>query len=453
MGALQFTPLGTPPTSITVTQISCSQWQVSWTGSEATGYYLYYGPGTRQTTVVTDVGTATSYQVDNVDEESWGYVAVGAYDADHQESAVRLPDGNYVPCPDGPQNLEAGAFPGGQIRLQWQDTSLVEDGFQIERATGYSSPINYTLVATIPVSTTVYTDTPSLLEETYWYRIRAYNTKGISPYSNESYNATFDQVPNLDEQYLLVLINEARAAPGVFGYPEISPVPPLAYNALLNYAAHSHSQTILNSGFQIGHCDLIGRCPTERAHAVGYEGGVGENLIVGMTGPESVEFTHQAFMNSEGHRNNLLAPDFNEAGLGHTYDPAKGGNSFWKGQYTETFSGRAGVTIPHLPSGIVIPYTGTTSTEFTYIVNYYHTDGYTPTQALVYIDHISHAIALSSGSPANGTYRYTTTFSANLDHEYYFYFTFFAGSVRLPESGSYNYPITISQIYLPIILK
>jgi len=40
-------------------------------------------------------------------------------------------------------------------------------------------------------------------------------------------------------------------------------------SSALNYAAHSFSQAILNSGFQIGHCDLIGRCPTERAHAVG----------------------------------------------------------------------------------------------------------------------------------------------------------------------------------------
>ena len=440
MGALPFTPVGMPPASVTFTQVGEGLWDVSWTQAAATGYYLYYGPCTRQTTPVVDVGSVTTYRLHNVNAEDVGYVAVSAYDTSHQESAVRLADGINVPCPSAPQNLEVGAFPGGLVRLQWLDASSLEEGFQVERAQVPLSPTTDNLIATLPADTTVYTDTPPLLEETYWYRVRAYNANGPSPYSNESYNATFDQVPNLDEQYLLVLINEARADPGVFGYPQIAPAPPLAYNALLNYAAHSHSQAILNSGFQIGHCGPAGRCPTERAHAVGYEGGVAENLIQGMTGPGWVESSNQAFMDSEGHRNNMLCPCFNEAGLGHTYDPDKGGDSYWKGQYTETFCGRKGVIIPNLPSGIVIPYIGDSSTEFTYIVNYYHPEGRALTGAWVYIDNIPHVITLSTGDPANGTYRYATTLPSGFDHEYHFYFTLPGGSARLPSSGSYNYP-------------
>jgi len=239
---------------------------------------------------------------------------------------------------------------------------------------------------------------------------------------------------------LLLLINEARADPGTFGYPEIAPVVPLAYNPLLNYAAHSHSQAILNSGFQFGHYDLAGRWPTERAHAVGYEGGVGENLIQGMTGPEWVESSNQAFMDSEGHRNNMLAPDFNEAGLGHTYDPAKGGDSYWKGQYTETFSGRSGVIIPNLPAGIVVPYTGPASSDFTYIINYYNADGQAPTVTKVYIDGIPYDMTLTTGTATNGTYRHTTQLAEVGYHHYYFYFEFSGGSARLPETGIYAGP-------------
>jgi len=439
MGALPFMPVGMPPAGVTLTQAGEELWDVNWAGTAA-GYYLYYGSCTRLTTIVVDVGCVTTYRLSGVNADGVGYVAVSAYDMSHQESIVTLADGVKAPCPSAPQNLEVGAFPAGYIRLQWRDTSSLEASFQVERAHSSLSPTTYSLVATLPADTTVYTDTPPLLEETYWYRVRAYNANGPSPYSNASYNATFDQVPNLDERYLLVLINEARANPGAFGYPEIAPVAPLAYNPLLNYAAHSHSQAILNSGFQFGHCDPASRCPTERAHAVGYEGGVGENLIQGMTGPEWVESSNQAFMDSEGHRNNMLARDFNEAGLGHTYDPAKGGDSYWKGQYTETFCGRSGVVIPNLPAGIVVPYTGPASSDFTYIVNYYNSDGQAPTVAKVYIDGVPYDVTLTTGTVTNGAYRHTTQLSEAGYHNYYLYFEFSGGSARLPKTGLYAGP-------------
>jgi len=352
-----------------------------------------------------------------------------------------LPNGFTVtnPPPSPPTDLEVGAFPDGLIQLRWEDNSENEDGFKIERSQGISNT-SYVEIATVSADTTVYSDTNLVLEESYWYRVRAYNEFGDSDYSNESYNSAFFDVPNFDERYLLLLINEARADPGTFGYPEIAPVVPLAYNPLLNYAAHSHSQAILNSGFQFGHYDLAGRWPTERAHAVGYEGGVGENLIQGMTGPEWVESSNQAFMDSEGHRNNMLAPDFNEAGLGHTYDPAKGGDSYWKGQYTETFSGRSGVIIPNLPAGIVVPYTGPASSDFTYIINYYNADGQAPTVTKVYIDGIPYDMTLTTGTATNGTYRHTTQLAEVGYHHYYFYFEFSGGSARLPETGIYAGP-------------
>lgn len=451
MGAWPFSPVGTSPGNVTLVQTGADTWRVDWTGTSAVGYRVYYGPCTRQTTTVAYVGAVNSYQIGNVSADDVGYVAVSAADAQGRESAVRLATGVRAPCPTAPQNLEAGAFPGGRIYLQWQGTSGLAQGYQIERAHAAISPTAYSLIATVLVGASVYTDTPPLLDETYWYRVRAYNANGPSPYSRPSYNAAFDHAPNLDEQYLMVLINEARAAPGAFGYPAISPVPPLMHNPLLNYAAHSHSQATLNSGFQIGHCDLVGRGPTERAHAVGYAGGVAENMVQGVDGPDSVRNAHQAFMDSGPHRDNMLCACSNEAGLGHAFDPRKGGDSYWKGQYTETFSNRNGITITHLPSGVVIPYTGFLDSQFTYIVNYYHAGGLAPTQAQVYIDGAPHTMSLSTGAQANGTYRYTTSLASGR-HQYYFYFSFPGGTARLPESGAYNYPIVLGHlVHLPIV--
>ncbi|MFP4395828.1 MAG: CAP domain-containing protein [Anaerolineales bacterium] len=439
MGALAFTPVGAPPGDVTVTQAATRTWDVRWSDAGAVGYHLYYGPCSRETTTRVDVGAALAHQIVDVAAADAHYIAVSAYDAQGRESAVAVAPGRAGICPTAPANLMAGAFPEGRIRLAWENTTSLAAGFHIERATSIFTPTTYTRVATVPSDTLVYTDTPPALEATYWYRVQAYNADGLSLYSDPTYNATFEHAPNEDERYLLVLINEARADPGVFGYGEMTPVPPLAYNPLLNYAARSHSQAILNAGFAFGHVGLLGRGPTERARAVGYPGGVAENLIQGMTGPAWVESSHQAFMNSEGHRLNLMGEGFNEAGIGHSYDVQKGGNSYWKGQYTETFSGRPDLTLPHLPSGIVTPYVGEETTTFTYTVNYYHAEGLAPTSAQVVIDGTARAMALASGAADHGTYRYATTLPVGA-HTYYFDFGFEDGSARLPSTGAYAGP-------------
>lgn len=353
---------------------------------------------------------------------------------------------NGIPPPEiefplaHPGHLQAGSFPEGKIRLAWEDNSQDEDGFRIERARAITGT-DWVDLVTLPANTMVYTDTPGILDESFWYRVQAFNASGHSAYSNESFNSTFQMAPNLDEMYMLVLINEARADPGAFGYPAYPAVPPLAYNALLNYSAHSQSQSILNSDAQFGHCDPAGRCPTGRARAVGYSGECGENLILGGDGPSAVAGANQAFMDSEGHRNNMLAPDLLEAGIGHAYDPARG--SIWHGQYTEVLCGRAGVTRPVLPSGAVVPYTGTLDTDFTYVVNFYSADGYAPSTARVYIDGTPHEMALSTGTAVHGTYRYTTTLALGYDHHYYFQFEYGPGlSARWPQSGSMDFPDT-----------
>jgi hypothetical protein len=220
----------------------------------------------------------------------------------------------------------------------------------------------------------------------------------------------------------------------------------VAYNALLNYAAHSHSQAILNSDFTIGHCypddpdhpDIVFRCPSERARDVGYDGGVSENLIAGWDGWEAAASAHRAFLDSEGHRNNILDPGAKEAGMGHAYDPNQG--SIWPGQYTHTFCGWNPVSLPALPSGIVVPYWGRQSTVFTFLVNFYNEGGTGPTQAHVVIDGAAHTMSLRDGTASNGSYAYEASLPAG-HHAYHFDFHYGNGqSARLPASGAYSGP-------------
>src|SRR3990172_4125995 len=102
--------------------------------------------------------------------------------------------------PNNPTNPQVGAFPGGQIRLQWQDNSGDEQGFRIERTTGISGTA-WSQIVTVPANTTTYTDTPGILNESFWYRVRAYNAQGNSDYSNASFNSTFASAPNRSEEH------------------------------------------------------------------------------------------------------------------------------------------------------------------------------------------------------------------------------------------------------------
>lgn len=438
MGALAFTATGGVPLSVTLLRLGGGVWDVRWTSTGAPTYHIYYGPCTRQTTSLAVVNGATSFQLTAVGEIDVGYVAVSAVYAGG-ESAVRLADGVRAPCPTAPLDLEVGAFPQGDMRLRWRDTSSNESGFIIERAIGHLSATThgeFQTVAVLAADATVFTDTSLAIDETFWYRVSAFNGNGTSQPSNESFSSAFAYTPSDVERYMQVLLNEARAAPALYGFANIAPAPPVAFDPLLAYTAHAHSQSILNSGFLIGHCDPVGRCPSERARAVGYIGGVAENLIQGMTGPEWAESSMRAFMASEPHRNNLLCPCFNEAGMGHKYDPQKGGASYWKGQFTQVFSSRGGVVLPALPAGAVVPFTGEPGTQFTFLVNYYHAGGLPPSQAMVYVDGAPRPMQLRSGQAANGLYGYTMALPAG-SHAYYFAYAFAGGSARLPESGSF----------------
>jgi uncharacterized protein YkwD len=339
-----------------------------------------------------------------------------------------------------------GGFPGGRIHLSWTDSAANETYFRIERSIGDRT--NYAYLTTVGANITEYDDTTVSPDRTYWYRVQACNAEGCSAQSKESYNVSFatGSVPNLDERYMLFLVNESRADPAAYGHPSYTPLPPVAYNTLLNYAAHSHSQAIINSDFTIGHCypedpdhpEIVFRCPSERARDVGYHGGVSENLIAGHDGWEAAAGAHQAFMDSEGHRNNILDPGAKEAGMGHAYDPNQG--STWPGQYTYTFCGWNPVSLSALPSGIVVPYWGREGTRFTFLVNFYNEGGTGPKQAHVVIDGVAHSMSLRHGTASNGSYAYETTLPAG-HHAYHFEFSYGSGqSARLPTSRDYDGP-------------
>ena len=70
------------------------------------------------------------------------------------------------------------------LQLTWADNSHDENGFDIERRVEASG--EFWLLATLPANQNSYTDTNLANGTTYCYRVRAFNSIGGSPYSNQA---------------------------------------------------------------------------------------------------------------------------------------------------------------------------------------------------------------------------------------------------------------------------
>ena len=104
---------------------------------------------------------------------------------------------------------------------------------------------------------------------------------------------------------VLQLTNEFRAQYGLS---------PLRLNRELSITAQKHSQAMAEEDF-FNHIGLNGSEPWDRAAAEGYTAQtLGENIAAGQATPEQV---FQGWVASEGHRENLLNPNYTELGVGY----------------------------------------------------------------------------------------------------------------------------------------
>jgi len=79
------------------------------------------------------------------------------------------------------------------VVLTWNDNSYGESGFKIERS---DDGIIYAQIDEVGANITTYTDTLGVeaAGNTYYYRVRAYNIEGNTPYSNVA-TAVIVQIP------------------------------------------------------------------------------------------------------------------------------------------------------------------------------------------------------------------------------------------------------------------
>ncbi|MHA3770035.1 Ig-like domain-containing protein [Verrucomicrobiota bacterium sgz303538] len=84
-------------------------------------------------------------------------------------------------APAAPGNLAATAPSKSQVNLTWSDNSNNETGFYIERST---DGVKFSQIASVGANIRSYANTGVGPNKNYYYRVRAFNSAGTSPYSN-----------------------------------------------------------------------------------------------------------------------------------------------------------------------------------------------------------------------------------------------------------------------------
>ncbi|MCG5062081.1 MAG: hypothetical protein KA714_29990 [Limnoraphis sp. WC205] len=108
----------------------------------------------------------------------------------------------------------------------------------------------------------------------------------------------------------------------------------LSPNSQLVIAAENHSENMALQDF-FSHQGLDGSDIGDRVLNVGYDySRAGENIGAGYQTPEAVV---EGWINSPGHRENLLNPDFTEIGVGYYFLENDTGSENWNHYWTQVF--------------------------------------------------------------------------------------------------------------------
>lgn len=119
------------------------------------------------------------------------------------------------------------------------------------------------------------------------------------------------------EQQILDLVNNERSASGCGA---------LSLNGTLNAVADAHSEDMAANDY-FDHTNQHGQSPFDRISAAGYQyGTAGENIAVGYRDAAAVM---EGWMNSPGHRRNILNCSFTQLGVGFAQASGGRGSIYW----------------------------------------------------------------------------------------------------------------------------
>ncbi len=184
----RFVSAGAPgaPSALTATAVSAAEIDLRWTANSTnetgfvvessltstfatiTSFNLAAGQTTFQNTGLT-TGTTYFYRVKAINT---------AGSSGYSNTASATP----ASVPAAPSNLSAATSSTTQINLGWTDNSNNENNFVLERA--LTNAFNTVTSFTLAANQTTYSDSGLAAGTAYFYRVKATNAVGSSPYSN-----------------------------------------------------------------------------------------------------------------------------------------------------------------------------------------------------------------------------------------------------------------------------
>ena len=148
------------------------------------------------------------------------------------------------------------------------------------------------------------------------------------------------------EQQVISLVNQERAKHGL--------TPLKRSEGLTNAARYQAVDMSLDNYFSHDTMDrecgtLVKKCGPWDRIAIYYSGASGENAAAGYNSPEAVM---QGWMNSDGHRSNILNPNTLAIGVGF-YQGSGDYHSYWVQDFGTVFDTNPSTTLGNLPENLV----------------------------------------------------------------------------------------------------
>jgi fibronectin type 3 domain-containing protein len=175
------------PSGLTATA-GMGQISLAWTDNsfDETGFRVQRcaSAGCANWVVIAQLGAnVKAYTDTNVAASTLYRYRVFAVNSAGNSSASNLAEVTSGPVPVAPNGLQQTSISGTSVSLRWNDNSGNESGFKIERCAG-SSCTNFQQVGQVGANVRTFTNTGLERNQTYRFRVRAFNANGNSAYSN-----------------------------------------------------------------------------------------------------------------------------------------------------------------------------------------------------------------------------------------------------------------------------
>ena len=124
------------------------------------------------------------------------------------------------------------------------------------------------------------------------------------------------KAPNVASQSQSIAQMEEAVRKGINAERQKRGLKPLSSNEKLRLVARDYSRRMNREGF-FSHYDKAGRSVADRVRGAGQSYRlVGENLFTSTNAPDPAAASIKGWMDSPGHRANILRPEFTQTGLG-----------------------------------------------------------------------------------------------------------------------------------------